>query len=86
MVIDMNEQNANTVAQLRAFLEGTDEVRFEPFWEDDKRYAFVTEVVTRLLYRQLQRADKTVVMQYLERTTGYATLSLGIHSCTSMAI
>lgn len=33
MVIEMNEQKLSTVAQLRAFLEGTEEVRFEPFGE-----------------------------------------------------
>jgi hypothetical protein len=40
MVIDMNEQKLCTVAQLRAFLDGTQEVEFEPVGEDSKRYAF----------------------------------------------
>lgn len=76
MVIDMNEQKLSTVAQLRAFLEGTEEVQFEPFGEDSKRYAFVVEVVRRLRYRRLKRADKGVVMRYLERTTGYSRQQL----------
>lgn len=58
IVIDMNEQQLNTVAQLRAFLEGTEEVQFEPFEEDSKRYAFIAEVVRRLRYRRLKRPDK----------------------------
>ena len=37
MVINMNEQKLNTVAQLRAFLEGTEAVRFDVLGEDDKR-------------------------------------------------
>ena len=45
MVIDMNEQQLNTVAQLRAFLNGTQEVQFEPQGEDSQRYAFITAVV-----------------------------------------
>lgn len=40
MVIDMNEQQLNTVAQLRAFLNGTQEVQFEPQGERSQRYAF----------------------------------------------
>ena len=72
MVIDMNEQQLNTVAQLRAFLNGTQEVQFEPRGEDTKRYVFITAVVKRLRYRRLVRADKGVVLRYLERTVGYS--------------
>ena len=44
MVIDMNEQKLNTVAQLRAFLEGTKAVRFDVHGEDNKRrYVFIAE-------------------------------------------
>ncbi len=72
MVIDMNEQQLNTVARLRAFLDGTQEVRFEPMGEDTERYAFIAAVVRRLRYGRLPRPDKGVVMRYLERTTGYS--------------
>ena len=48
MVIDMNEQQLNTVAQIRAFLNGTQEARFEPIGEDTQRYAFIAAVLTRL--------------------------------------
>ena len=75
MVIDMNEKKLNTVAQLRAFLEGTEEVQFDSLGED-KRYVFVAEVVRRLRYRYLLRSDKGVVMRYLERTTGYSRQQL----------
>ncbi|MHB8565392.1 MAG: hypothetical protein ACYDDA_15995 [Acidiferrobacteraceae bacterium] len=43
----MNEQELKTVAQLRAFLDGTQEVRFEPMGEDPARYAFRScEIIT----------------------------------------
>lgn len=48
MVIDMSEQQLNTVAQLRAFLNGTPEVQFEPIGEDTERYAFIAAVLKRL--------------------------------------
>lgn len=59
MVIDMNEQQLTTVAQLRAFLSGTQEVSFEPRGDDAQRYAFITQVVRRLQYRRLKRTDNS---------------------------
>src|SRR3990170_4633790 len=76
MVIDMNEQQLTTVAQLRAFLNGTQEVRFEPKDEDSQRYAFIAAAVKRLRYGRLSRAEKGVVMRYLECTTGYSRAQL----------
>ena len=38
MVIDMNETRLNTVAQLRAFLAGTLEVKFQPIRNDVERW------------------------------------------------
>jgi transposase InsO family protein len=76
MVIDMNESRLNTVAQLRAFLEGTLEVQFYPLNNDTQRYAFIGALLKRLRYAQLRRADKGVVLRYLERTTGYSRQQL----------
>ncbi len=72
MVIDMNAEQLSTVAQLRAFLNGTEEVRFEPTGEDPGRYAFIEGVVKRFSYARLPRAEKGVVMRYLERVSGYS--------------
>jgi len=76
MVIDMNEQQLKTVAQLRAFLDGTQEVQFEPKGEDSERYAFIAAVVRRLRYEPLPRPEKGIVMRYLARTTGYSRAQL----------
>lgn len=76
MVIDMNEQQLCTVAQIRAFLDGTREVQFDPIGEDSKRYAFIGAVVRRLRYGSLSRVEKGIVMRYLERTTGYSIAQL----------
>ena len=72
MVIDMNETQLNTVAQLRAFLDGTLDVQFQSSNDDAQRYRFIATVLKRLAYRRLGRADKGVVLRYLERTTGYS--------------
>ncbi|MEI8159413.1 MAG: integrase [Burkholderiales bacterium] len=76
MVIDMNETRLNTVAQLRAFLEGTLEVKFLPIRNDLERYQFIAGVLGRFAYRRLGRVDKGVLMRYLARTTGYSRAQL----------
>jgi transposase InsO family protein len=76
MVIDMNETQLLTVAQLGAFLNGTLAVQFRPLDEAGKRYAFIAGVLKRLRYRRLRRADKGVVLRYLERTTSYSRQQL----------
>ena len=40
----MNESRLSTVAQLRAFLEGTLQVQFSPPQGDTQRYAFIEAV------------------------------------------
>src|SRR5512134_1589060 len=76
MVIDMNESRLNTVAQLRAFLEGTIEVHFSPLNNDLQRYQFIGAVLKRLAYARLGRAAKGVVLRYLQRTSGYSRQQL----------
>ena len=43
----MNEQELNTVAQLRAFLTGTQEVHFEPIGNQSKRHTAPEKDFTR---------------------------------------
>ena len=72
MVIDMNESQLKSVAQLRAFLAGTVAVQFRPCSGDAERYALIVAVLKRLGYRRLGRADKGVVLRYLRHTTEYS--------------
>jgi len=76
MVIDMNESRLNTVARVRAFLEGTLEVKFQPVRNDVERYGFIAGVLGRFAYRQLGRVDKGVLMRYLGCITGYSRAQL----------
>ena len=72
----MNESQLHTVAQLRAFLNGTLEVQFCALSNDARRYGFVSAVLGRFAYACLGRADKGVVLRYLQRTTGYSRQQL----------
>ena len=76
MVIDMNESQLKTVAQLRAFLQGTLTVEFQTISNDVQRYGLISTVVHRLSYHLLPRSDKGVVLRYLERITGYSRQQL----------
>ncbi len=70
MVIDMNDEQLHTLAQLQAFLDGTIEVDFAV--PADERYDFIARTVRRFGHGRLRRADKAVVLRFLERVSGYS--------------
>ena len=74
MVIDMNDRALQTLAQLRAFLDGTQAVRFSVVAKE--RYDFITRIVRRFGYAHLKRADKGVVLRFLARVSGYSRQQL----------
>ena len=70
MVINMNDEQLHTLAQLQAFLDGTITVDFAV--ADDERYDFIGRTVRRFGYGRLKRADKAMVLRSLERVSGYS--------------
>ena len=76
MVIDMNESQLKTVAQLRTFIDGTLEVQLRVLDDDTQRYEFIAAVLKRFGYRRLGRAEKGVVLRYLGRITEYSRAQL----------
>ena len=42
----------------------------------DQRYEFIARTVRRFGYARLKRADKTVVLRFLERVSGYSRQQL----------
>ena len=74
MVIDMNDKQLLTLAQLQAFLNGTMAVDFSV--APDERYEFIARTVHRFAYRRLKRAQKAVVLRFLERVSGYSRQQL----------
>jgi len=74
MVIHMNDGQLQTLAQLQAFLEGTIAVDFSVPAEE--RYGFIGRTVRRFSYRGLRRAQKSVVLRFLERVSGYSRQQL----------
>ena len=70
MVIEMNDEQLRTVADLQGFLDGTVAMDFTVV--EDERYAFIARTVKRFGYGRLNRADKAVVLRFLERVSGYS--------------
>jgi hypothetical protein len=74
MVIQMNDQHLQTLAQLQAFLDGTTAVDFAVAAEE--RYGFIGRTVRRFTYGRLKRAEKAAVLRFLERVSGYSRQQL----------
>lgn len=70
MVIQMNDQQLHTLAQLQAFLDGTAAIDFSV--RAEKRYDFIARIVGRFRYSRLKRVEKAIVLRFLERTSGYS--------------
>lgn len=58
MVIDMTEGQVRTLEQVRQVVDGTPALAFRQAGDDAGRYAWVGQVLRRLGYGQLGRADR----------------------------
>ena len=76
MVIDMNEAQVRTLEQLRQVLAGTQDLEFRGAEDDEGRYAWIEQVLSRFGYRQLRRAERGLVLAYLQRFSGYGRAQL----------
>jgi hypothetical protein len=70
MVIDMNDEQLRTLADLQDFLNGTVAMDFTV--AADEQYEFIARTVRRFGYGRLKRPDKAVVLRFLERVSGYS--------------
>ena len=70
MVIDMNDEQLKTLADLQGFLKGT--VMMDFAVEGDELYGFIARTVKRFGYGRLKRSDKAIVLRFLERVSGYS--------------
>lgn len=66
----MNDEQLSTLADLQGFLDGTVTMDFTV--AGDERYAFIARTVKRFGYGRLKRADKAIVLRFLERVSGYS--------------
>jgi transposase InsO family protein len=76
MVINMDETQLKTIAQLKEFLNASASVQFSPQGADSERYAHISRVLKRFDYPHLVKADKGVLLLYLRHTSGYSRQQL----------
>lgn len=67
-MINMEEAKLKTLEQIKAFLDGTTEIAFRI--PRDERNQFIERVLKRFGYAPHGRADKAVLLRYIERMTG----------------
>ena len=68
MVIDINDEQLFTLADLQGFLKRT--VAMDLAVAADERYDFITRTVRRFHYGRPKRADKAVVLRFRGRVSG----------------
>jgi predicted DNA-binding transcriptional regulator AlpA len=69
LIISMDDSEATSLEQIRAFLAGSGEVRFAGQRREEV-YAWVEKTLVRHRYASLGRPDKGLLRRYLERMTG----------------
>ena len=68
----MNEAQVRTLEQVREVLAGTHSLEMRPVADEAGRYAWIEAVLKRFDYRCLKRADRGVLLTYLQRISGYS--------------
>ena len=71
----MNDNDIKTLAQVRAFLDGTRSVEFSLNTKAE-RYDFVRRTLIRLAYHALSKPDKGVVLSFLVHVSGYSRIQV----------
>lgn len=67
----MNDEKATTIEQVKQFLKWSEAVRFEGV-SIEERYQWIESVLVRFMYPRLERAEKGVIRQYLQKVSGYS--------------
>ena len=68
----MNEAQVRTLEQVRQVVAGTQALEFRRAENDAERYAWIGSVLRRFGYGRLGRADRGVMLVYLQRLSGYS--------------
>ena len=66
MIVNLLLDQTRTVDQMRAFVEGADLAEITHF-DRDGAYALISHALERVLYPTLGKADKGVVLRFLEK-------------------
>ena len=68
----MNIEGLKTLTELEAFLEGTQMAVCNIPGGKQGRYDFIKRTLSRFAYSKLKKAEKGIVIAFLQRTSGYS--------------
>ena len=75
MILSLHVERLRTPEQVRAFLDGSEPVDFNPVSRDEA-YAFVSRMLTRFDYARLGKPDRGLVTRFLDKATGLSRAQL----------
>jgi len=67
----MNDEQLQTIEQVKQFLEGSEALEFRVLSVGEK-YNWIEEVLIRFSYHRLKRTEKGEIRRYIERVTSYS--------------
>ena len=67
----MNDEKLVTVEQVKRFLAGSEALTFAGV-SIEERYSWIESILVRFTYQRLNRDEKGVIRQYLEKVSGYS--------------
>ena len=67
----MNDNSFRTVEQIRAFLKGSEIIKFDRKNAEDS-YKWVQEIVIKFKYNSLNKNERGIIRKYLQKITGYS--------------
>ena len=71
----MNDDHLKTLAQVRAFLDGTQTVEFS-LHSKTERYDFIRRSLIRFAYHTLSKPDKGLLLSFMSHVSGYSRIQL----------
>ena len=71
----MNDEQLQTLEQVRSFIEGNQKVQFRGLKASEK-YPWIEEVLKRFRYLKLHKEGKGLIKSYLLKVTGYSRAQL----------
>jgi transposase InsO family protein len=72
MVINMNEERLETIAQIEAFLSASAPIEFSVSGDDSERYGHISRVLKRFDYTGRSKRERGILLTYLRHTSGYS--------------
>lgn len=75
MILNLDTERLRTLAEVRAFLDGSDPVDFRLADRDDA-YAFVRRTLVRFRYAELDKPGKGLLRRFLVKETGLSRAQL----------